>query len=646
MSPLLVLASFVAVTTSNYLLNIRRDQIDTRVSLSRCIIEATKTYFSSDFETITFSLPIVEQEQSSTSFVMNHFVLGELQRSNQWLFIIKNGRHPARDFKAYPTITKNYIIQIRQRGEFAGNLKRLKASLTWNPHAKFLIVSPTVFDKPDSVAIEITEVLWKYHVLDAAILLVEPTNTSTFLVYSWEPYSDKGCGGDYSNIFLIDRCSFGVVEENSSWFNDKITFSGFNNCSLKASFIVWPPFVTTESPIFRKSDFEATQGIEVNLINMIAENLNLFVEYTSGGTAWGAVFLNGTVTGDFKLLAEDAIDIVLGGYTNTFGCSLLFDCSNSYIQEVLVWCTPHEPVLLGLLPMIKILSKEVWIGLSLLYFIATYFAWTLAKQSNKEISSYKQLENVAIRNFLILIGLTADVLPRSKGARFFTGVLMLFSLHLNMLYTSYLTSTLSSPIFKEKYKNLESIYEFGLNTYFVPEYKNFFNQISSDSGHIEGVPLSEVMDNWRNCGNVTECVEEIIEGKPNALCLPLLYKEYLLVHIADFHKNKYKINCLKEKVANFPVNLIMRKGFPLYAVFQKTIDRINNAGFISKWEKDLLYEKRQSIQYEKEIRKETSTIRFVNLRVIFDCLFFAEIFCFLVFIGELVVFKRREKQRN
>lgn len=160
---LLLLAIFTFVASdAKYLIAIRYDQIDTRVSLGKCIIEATKLYFNSDFETITFSLPIVEVQENVPSFVISHYVLGVLQGYNEWTFTIKNVNFPTNEFNRYPTKTMSYIIQIRQRGEFAENLKKLKSSFSWNPHAKFLIVSPTLFSNPESVAIEITEVLCSF----------------------------------------------------------------------------------------------------------------------------------------------------------------------------------------------------------------------------------------------------------------------------------------------------------------------------------------------------------------------------------------------------------------------------------------------------------------------------------------------------
>lgn len=380
---------------------------------------------------------------------------------------------------------------------------------------------------------------------------------------------------------------------------------------------------------------------------MIAEYLNLYVEYLkSNETTWGLVLENSTVTGDLRLLANDEFDLVLGGYISTFGTSIYFDCSRSYLQESLVWCAPHEPILFGLEPMIKILSREIWIGLTLVYLIVTLVVWFLSKLSRKERLAYKQLPNVFLNTFLVLIGFAANVLPRSKGARFFIGIFILFSLHLNMLYTSYLTSTLSSQGFKEKYVKLEQIYNDKLNTYFIPDYKYFFKYSSTEDGSMQGVALNDILNNWKDCNNVTYCIEEIIDGKPNALCLSELYKEYVFTHIPSFFRKKYKLNCLNQRVATFPINLIMRKGFPLYEAFTKIIDRIRNAGFIAKWEKDLLSEKRENTQYAREMRQDYASIKFDNLKVIFDCLIFCLILCILVFIGELVTNKKKCKSKQ
>ncbi|KAG5873730.1 hypothetical protein JTB14_035544 [Gonioctena quinquepunctata] len=623
---------------------LNQDTYQTRISLGMCIIKAANDYFTSDFEVITYSLPLKEVSNPNSFFLLSQFVLQWIGENYQKPVLVKDLKSSTRNFGELHSKAKSYIIQIRERGEFDDVIERLEKHLSWNPHAKFLVVSSSTFPRPDKIATEITKSLWEHKVVNAAVLLLDPRNTTNFNVYTWEPYSNSSCGDNF-NTRSTDSCSLGITDTTESWFNERITGKLFN-CTIRARYIQWPPYVTSDvSQGYQKPNALLNQGIDVNLLNMIASVLNLIVLYEGDNESiWGAAFLNETFTQDFNLLHQNGCDVLLGGYTQSYERSLYFDCSRSYIQETLIWCVPHEPITLGLGPMIHILSREVWIGVLSMYIIFTSGIWSLSKIDSKE-TIYKKLGNTMLNNFLVFLGLVANTLPKSSLVRFLMGILILFSLHLNMLYSSYLTSILSSHNFKEKYSSIKYIYEYNLDTYFVYTDKDYFKSYDKDEEkHIGEVPISLILQRWKNCDDLKACAEHLLTFKNSALCVPKLHKDYVFNNDEVLSPNKNLVHCLKTHVVSFPIILIMRRGFPMYDLFQKLMNRIKSAGFIAKWEGDILRDKRKSRISDLETVLDEATIKLNNLLPIFNMLLVGNIFSIVIFIGEFFAHKNYKNE--
>ncbi|KAJ8959930.1 hypothetical protein NQ314_006132, partial [Rhamnusium bicolor] len=324
---------------------ISKKEIEVRRSLSECIIEASKRFFNSDIETVTFSLPLKEVNGDVASPVtLNQLVLPIFESEARWALIIKNLSLPVQNAHIYATKSNSYIIQLREHDEFKENIRKLKTFYSWNPHARFLVISVKEFSNPHSAAVEVIQYLWENNVINVAVLLVDADNRKEYKVYSWEPYSNFSCGNNFSRTHIIDRCSHGIIQSNKSWFEGKIS-KPLYNCSVKVNYVLWPPFVTDVKDGYQISNYNKNQGIDINLMNMIATILNLYVIYDKTAYEnWGVVYDDRTATKDLKLLLENKLDVVIGGYGITYPRYVFLDCSRSYIQERLVWCVPHEPL--------------------------------------------------------------------------------------------------------------------------------------------------------------------------------------------------------------------------------------------------------------------------------------------------------------
>nr|CAI5825222.1 unnamed protein product [Callosobruchus analis] len=247
--------------------------VATRVSLDRCIIAAAKKYFARRFNTVLFSLPIAEGKKEDLAPIgMDRILLQELYKEYRWTVVMKHfgGRAQGRDIGYYP---KSYLIQIRSRDEAKINIKYLSRFASWNPHAKFLVVSSKVFNEPEEVVLETFQALFAANTVSIAVMLPDPKNTTNLLVFSWRPEANRTCSPDHLEALLINTCYFGKIKKKETWFPDVLRIKRQRDygCSVKVSYLLWPPFVIENE--------QKLDGIEVSLLRMIEERLDVVMEF-------------------------------------------------------------------------------------------------------------------------------------------------------------------------------------------------------------------------------------------------------------------------------------------------------------------------------------------------------------------------------
>ncbi|KAJ8955695.1 hypothetical protein NQ318_008567 [Aromia moschata] len=614
---------------------ISNEDVMSKISLSQCVAEASRRFFTRRFDSVTFTLPL-NRSQGRLAATFTDTTLEALALSGNKPLLIKN-LNDRKNFRlGRSSKSHSYIIQIKGSGEFDSSMEQLKSFPSWNPHARFLVVSPTVFEHPQSVAAEITRSLWNHKVINGVVLLANPEDTDNYTVYSWYPYDGNSCGDKYQNTLRINYCSFGRIQTNRSWFEEKLP-KQMNNCTIKVSFIDWPPFVLTSGVVSPASNYFINQGIEVNLVNMVAANLNLYVSYQHS-ESWGDVEMNGSATGALQVLRNHSIDIAIGGYSTTYSRSVYFDMSRPHMQEAIVWCVPRVPSLAGFTNMINIITAKVWISLVFTYLLISFLIWYLGSLDRNESSSYSNLSSILMNNFAALIGFASRHLPRTLKTRYCMALLIWLGIYITILYNTYLTSIIAKPKYTEKYTTMKDIYKYKLNTYFMPNFKRYFEG-DDDNRIINGVPIKVIKERWRNCHNVRYCLGRVANSKDSAVCTSKLFTDYML---SSNENNRRLLYCVNTNIVAFPMAIIMRKGFPLFDLFYNKINRISEAGFIVKWRKDILTRHRRNQSVVSDFDK--ISIKFNNLCPIFYMLLTGCAISFVVFVLEIVIYKMKAKE--
>lgn len=314
------------------------DERTSRVSLSRCIGEISERFYTKG-EIISIYLSLNEERKAPSATVLDRILLPELYQKLDWSVLISNGSIvSSRDWKR----TDSYMIHFRTKEEIQPTMQKLQAAKSWNAHARFVIVSATIFEKSEEVVAMIVQHMWNARVVNAVIILTNPANVTEQQIFTWYPFADGNCGNNFDKAVLLDKCSFGEFEKGVDLFPEKVP-KKLKNCAVRVRVVVWPPFVMPPVAHVAGTElYEFDGGLEIELMNTVAEKANFRTLYTmSPDEMWGDVFKNGSITGLFAELDKKRSDIGIGSVSLSKGRMDHFDVTTSYIQDSLVWCVPH-----------------------------------------------------------------------------------------------------------------------------------------------------------------------------------------------------------------------------------------------------------------------------------------------------------------
>ncbi|XP_023027583.2 uncharacterized protein [Leptinotarsa decemlineata] len=581
-------------------------EIQSTISLSRCLLEASKIYFSH----LTFILPREETQQILNPMPLNNLLLSSLGIDQNVTYFVRNlDEESATELTNMET--QNCIIQIRDMDGFEDIIIKLTRATHWKSNSKLLVISKIGVHDPQTLAEKILKILQEKEIMNCVILLPDLAIPTNYTVYGPFSSNEARCGGVYKPL-VIDSCSYGTFTGNQFWFLERGE-ERMKGCEIKVNYLNWAPYAMNVEDSYQRSSYWINQGLEVNLLNMLGTLLDFKIVY-SRSTTWGNVLENGSTTGDFTLLKNKTADILIGAYSITYSRSLYLETSVSYILEGLQWCVPHAPIWDG----IKLGQPVVWLLIVLIYITLVIPLWLVSRRNSAELASYKNLASTLIVTFGVILGISPKDLPKTRKSKYFMTLLIFLGYYASTLYTSVLTSEVMRPGFEEKYSSMKDIYIHNLSTYFAINTLRYF-----EGNMINGVPKSVIESKAIYCHNITMCLDSVASGVSAYLCP---------THPSTFIQKRVirgkRMHCFAYSSVGVPIAMMMRKGFPFKDSFNTLIHRILSAGFLVKWERDIL-------QSFDEGGDRTNGVKMENLREIFNMMVLGHLVSCGVFIIEI-----------
>lgn len=612
-----------------------------RVSLVSCILRGEEL-FSVAFKPILISFAISEQDPEDNTYITSSsLLLDGLSVSMKWTVVVANvnkGNIIIPKHGRANTIF-NYIIFFRQSTELVEILQALRRMQVLNPHARFLIVSSTKFNFVNPVIKEIFRSLHSYHVLNAVLLIGDPSSEFSFNVFKLMPFWNNTCNPNIDkDVAEIDSCTNGTFLLESEWYNEEIPKT-FQSCELKVAYAEWPPYAVDMDNISTLAPSEFLEhGIDVGMVANIFAYMNVSLMFikTEG---IGEIYPNSTATGPFRSLYDHQADIAVGGISQTLLRMVVFDCSFTYKVEELVWVVPHEHlVLTELVGLASIIKFNVWIGIAALCSTTTAIILMFAKKSEVERKMFKSPSNTVQSMLLATVNLPSGMLPKIHETRLIFSMVLLFALIFNAAYTTYLTSVLTkADLYREKYANVTDIQDNNLKVYISPNADRFFQKNDTlDYKLVQTATTCPIT-------SYSRCLGDVAIHKNATILAPKGFVEYIKNSYIST-SNSYLLHLLKP-VVSYQLNIVMVKGFWGYERVNTLLNNAMASGLAAKW---MTVPKNNNnfiskVVVESELSKGSNTLNFKTLQFVFYLLVAGDMVAIVVFCVELVAFRHFNK---
>nr|MCJ2511727.1 Ionotropic receptor 102 [Diabrotica virgifera virgifera] len=523
------------------LLPFSTEKINMRISLSQCVVSATNSFLIDNYQTVYYSLPLVDTNDIVS---LETYALPSLHALQNVTLLIKSFKSHTKGLKD-KTIFKNFILHFRTRVHLHQQLDSLKKRKLFNPHAKFLLVSSTIFKDPADLALYVSKYMFYENVVHSVIMTVDPRELTTFHVYSWGPYKSGQCGDNFQVAAkAVDSCSFGKYKYEINWFEHRIPKT-FNKCPVRVKYAHAPPLIYQEE--------NQLKGLEIELLSVIAHQLSLTMVYEETSVdEIGHVNSDGEVMGAFKNLENKTADIIIGGYPKEYLWSILFDASHSYTQDAVIWCAPSVPLLDDFQNLFKLMEIRCIFLMALAHLLLSLSIWWSSLNYSEEHHIYKNFVNTFVHSFAFFLGSAMPVAARTHKVRYFLLLFIFFGFFSVVTLNTHLISFSSRTYFQPKYSKVEDIYDNNLKAYSFAQEKLFANLIDDKT-------FVKMKPRIKTCVDLKMCLKYVSVDQDSALCTTNFYKNYIIKN--GTIKNIY---CLNKERLPFSVNFIMRKGFPLY----------------------------------------------------------------------------------
>ncbi|KAK4880990.1 hypothetical protein RN001_004309 [Aquatica leii] len=617
------------------------DELSSRLSLAQCVANVSKTFFG-DGEILLVSLPVYEVSQTQASaIVLDRLLFMELFQVNHQSLVIKKTTNSRKD-ENYQKSVDNYVVQVRNVTELPENLKVLQGYPSWNPHAKFLIISVTIYEDNAISASYIVEQLWRQKISNGVILISNEKNRSIFDVYSWFPFKNGNCGDKFEKINIIDRCSYGKIDIGLDWFANKIPRK-LNGCPIRVRTVIWPPFVLphTKKVSNTSEEYIFEEGLEILLLNTMSEVANFSIIYTASDNLqdWGYIFANGTATGTLLYIKEEKADIAVSSFAASENTHLYFDIITYPIPESLKWCVPRADVIPVWKYFITILQLETFVCIMILFMLVSFLLWKFSFFQCKELNLYKRYSNVVQTVFGVMVNISTKSPPKSTAVRSIFLLWIFFSQLTSVYYQTFLVNVYSKPQFKKQIDTVDGIFENNLHLWFLPVDKRFFVNNNDRLSR-------KVIEKWNDCLNIDTCLHSTAFYKNSTTSIPRLSLRYLAKRYTD-KNGQSLLYCFSNNIVTYPLEMILKKGFPFKEHFTNLVGWISDAGLLSHWGKQIFERtERKTSEDVKQEKEEHFTITIAHLIFPFVFLGVGYGLGLVMFMLELWVYKIKEQKHE
>lgn len=266
--------------------------------------------------------------------------------------------------------------------------------------------------------------------------------------------------------------------------------------------------------------------------------------------------------------------MMIGGLAENADSRALLTSSVKYYQDDMTFCVSNAGPAPSWMNVFAIFDMGTWMFAIALLNLTGYLLW---KFSAIEHTSQGNLVWGLLRTLAITLATYAQWEPRRFPIRFYFLCLMIYGMHFNVAYQSFLITVLTRPRYKAQITSLEMAvaesfhFRGSENTY------NFF------VSNMDTNPLAKyVVQHFEICEDIDRCLHDILSDPTLAVAVSREHSENSpLMKVRNMFCFPRTHN-----IYNFLISVLARRDHHILARMNRNIRSILEAGLLVKWQKD------------------------------------------------------------
>lgn len=367
----------------------------------------------------------------------------------------------------------SYIILTASDALLRTQLQHLAGSSSWNPRARFVVALLNSYRHPQLTVQRLFEELWKHRIVNAIALVSskEGKVVPVVDVYTWFPYQGAGRCTRVQNVTLLDtwvETGNGYFIRNRHLFPQKIR-NNLHGCPIRI--ITEPTAFAVEDPEYlfinrsRVPTIVYRGGWEIRLLNVISQAMNMTEDFLLPiGDFWNLTDCKGGIAGFTRELLSDRADVSVG--LVVVRDSLPLDSTKPYHWGQLSWYVPCGNRYPRWMSISRMFSYGVWASVLMSVVVSIPIMTFLARVADDSV--YKSVSSTLSSMWAAIVSVSLSSMPRKWPLRCFFMSWICYSLAVDTVFQTYLTSFLIDPGVMPHPKNMEELARSDMKLGFSP----------------------------------------------------------------------------------------------------------------------------------------------------------------------------------
>jgi hypothetical protein len=586
-------------------------QADLEQHWVRCLMIICTDHFPSG-DTVAVFLPSDENYSRMTH--IGHHLLKNIHQADRWPLIVYrdtdkdtaeavNDKDECTGYIVFVSCYNNiYEITTKINAIFARLDFRHTKMPSWSMRSRFVIAVENDCNtiNPRELSQKILSTLWFYKLINVVVVIQEEGSTESQLtvstsvsggrspplalgLYTWFPYqSPKRCT-QVEDVVLLDKWVMegkGFLVQNSNVFPQKIGKT-FNGCPLRGVAKYFPHMVEYEQPTSRDTGSSTPvikDGWEVRLFRVITNSLNMTQTYVPAPQSFVISNLDGLINS----LKRDEADILFGGLESR-GRWLwedYLDTTSSYFTRRIRWYVPCAFKYARWSSIYRIFSPQLWLCLILSLAVTSSTISLVARHEGTYSTSpeYWAVTKSLTCTWAVILGVGAPALPHKASLRAVFLAWLFFSLAINTLFQTSLTTFLTESGYELPIKDIDQMLASKIKYGYHPIFDNVYNE--SDDAYSPIILRNRVL-----CQNMSTCLKWALDYKNISIILDEVDIEEKYSSSSVMYENSKPLICPLDDGNVVIINnaMMMRVGDPLLERINEVIQRVVEAGLFMQW---------------------------------------------------------------